>query len=117
MIGRELLAIDEWDKALGWIDEQHELITDAYSFSKECVQVHTMRSAKSTLSAGVRSNSVCPGIIDTPLIPDFEATMRKLFESDKIGLCPSGPPDGGLGIDRHLEHRDPVRAVSRKKHF
>jgi NAD(P)-dependent dehydrogenase (short-subunit alcohol dehydrogenase family) len=73
----ELLAIDEWDAALSWIDGQPELITDAYAFSKECVQVHVMRSSKASQARGVRSNSVCPGIIETPLIPDFEATMSR----------------------------------------
>jgi NAD(P)-dependent dehydrogenase (short-subunit alcohol dehydrogenase family) len=74
---QELLDIDGWDDALKWIDAENELITDAYSFSKECVQVHVMRSSKATATRGVRTNSVCPGIIDTPLIPDFEATMSR----------------------------------------
>jgi NAD(P)-dependent dehydrogenase (short-subunit alcohol dehydrogenase family) len=77
----ELLAIDDWDKALAWVDEHGDLVADPYSFSKECMQVHTMRSSKATIARGVRTNSVCPGIIETPLIPDFEATMsRPLLE-------------------------------------
>ena len=72
-----LLEIDSWEDSLRWIDEHAALITDAYSFSKECVQVHVMRSSKLTVARGVRTNSVCPGIIDTPLIPDFEATMTR----------------------------------------
>ena len=77
----ELLAIEDWDEALAWLDGRPELTQDPYSFSKECMQVHTMRSAKATLARGVRTNSVCPGIIETPLIPDFEATMsRPLLE-------------------------------------
>jgi NAD(P)-dependent dehydrogenase (short-subunit alcohol dehydrogenase family) len=73
----ELLGIEDWEGALRWIEGQSELITDAYAFSKECLQVHTMRSAKATQARGVRSNGVCPGIIETPLIPDFEATMTR----------------------------------------
>ena len=73
----ELLAIDDWDKAMEWIDAHPDLTQDPYSFSKECMQVHTMRSSKATIGRGVRTNSVCPGIIDTPLIPDFEATMSR----------------------------------------
>jgi NAD(P)-dependent dehydrogenase (short-subunit alcohol dehydrogenase family) len=77
----ELLAVDDWDKSLAWIDAHAELVADPYSFSKECMQVHTMRSSKATIARGVRTNSVCPGIIETPLIPDFEATMsRPLLE-------------------------------------
>jgi NAD(P)-dependent dehydrogenase (short-subunit alcohol dehydrogenase family) len=74
---QELLDIDGWDEALKWIDSEAELIRDAYSFSKECVHVHVMRSSKATGARGIRTNSVCPGIIDTPLIPDFEATMSR----------------------------------------
>jgi NAD(P)-dependent dehydrogenase (short-subunit alcohol dehydrogenase family) len=74
---QELLDIEDWDEALKWVESEHGLITDAYSFSKECVQVHVMRSAKATAARGVRTNSVCPGIIETPLIPDFEATMSR----------------------------------------
>jgi NAD(P)-dependent dehydrogenase (short-subunit alcohol dehydrogenase family) len=73
----ELLAIDDWDKSLAWVDEHADLVADPYSFSKECMQVHTMRSSKATIARGVRTNSVCPGIIETPLIPDFEATMSR----------------------------------------
>ena len=74
---QELLDIEDWDDALKWIESERALITDAYSFSKECVQVHVMRSSKATAGRGVRTNSVCPGIIETPLIPDFEATMSR----------------------------------------
>lgn len=73
----ELLAIDDWDGSLRWVDEHPDLVADPYSFSKECMQVHTMRSSKATIARGVRTNSVCPGIIETPLIPDFEATMSR----------------------------------------
>ncbi|HET7652427.1 MAG TPA: coniferyl-alcohol dehydrogenase [Acidimicrobiales bacterium] len=77
----ELLAIDGWDESLAWIDAHADLVADPYAFSKECMQVHTMRSSKATIARGVRTNSVCPGIIETPLIPDFEATMsRPLLE-------------------------------------
>ncbi len=48
---QELLDIDGWADTLKWIDAEHELITDAYSFSKECVQVHVIRTSKATASA------------------------------------------------------------------
>jgi NAD(P)-dependent dehydrogenase (short-subunit alcohol dehydrogenase family) len=38
-----------------------------------------MRSARATWSRGVRTNSVCPAPIDTPLLPEFRATI-----SDKL---------------------------------
>jgi NAD(P)-dependent dehydrogenase (short-subunit alcohol dehydrogenase family) len=36
-----------------------------------------MLSSKSTMARGVRTNSVCPGPIDTPLLPDFKKTMTE----------------------------------------
>ena len=72
---QELLAIDGWDESVAWCESHAELVGDAYAFSKECVQVYTMASSKPSLAAGVRTNSVCPAPIDTPLMPDFKQTM------------------------------------------
>lgn len=72
---QELLAIEHRGDALAWMETHPALVGDGYSFSKECVQVYTMTSAKQTLARRVRTNSVCPAPIDTPLLPDFEKTM------------------------------------------
>ena len=71
----ELLDVDGWDASLEWIDAHPDLFTDAYSVSKEFMQVYTMRIAQESLRRGVRVNSVCPAPIDTPLLPDFRETM------------------------------------------
>ena len=72
----EVLDLDDWDKALAWVDAN---IADTgvppYFFSKELVQVYTMRSSRPTIRRGVRTNSVCPSPIDTPLLVDFRKTM------------------------------------------
>ncbi|WP_436776170.1 SDR family oxidoreductase [Yinghuangia sp. YIM S09857] len=73
---KALIAIDGWDEA------QAELATrevEAYSYSKEIVQVYTMHYAKTAAAKGLRVNSICPSPIDTPLLPDFRKTM-----SDKV---------------------------------
>jgi NAD(P)-dependent dehydrogenase (short-subunit alcohol dehydrogenase family) len=75
----ELLAVEGWAESLEWLSRHPELTGDPYSFSKECVQVYTMRSSRATMAQGVRTNSVCPAPIDTPLLPAFRATM-----SDKL---------------------------------
>jgi NAD(P)-dependent dehydrogenase (short-subunit alcohol dehydrogenase family) len=36
-----------------------------------------MKSAKQTLARHVRTNSVCPAPINTPLLPDFNKTMTE----------------------------------------
>jgi NAD(P)-dependent dehydrogenase (short-subunit alcohol dehydrogenase family) len=75
----ELLDIEDWDKSLEWIDAHTDLEIEPYFFSKEIVQVYTMRSSRETMARGVRTNSVCPSPIDTPLLADFRQTM-----SDKL---------------------------------
>ena len=78
-----LLDIDvaeDWAPALEWCGTNlPELGQSPYNFSKEVVVVHTMRSSRATMRRGVRTNAVCPGPIDTPLLPEFRQTT-----SDKI---------------------------------
>lgn len=72
----DLLACDGWDDALAWLDANLEGVGgDPYSFSKEVVRVWGMRHSRETMARGVRTNSVCPAPVDTPLLEDFKATM------------------------------------------
>lgn len=71
----ELLAIDDWQQALTWLHARPELTNNSYGFSKECIQVLTLQQAAPLGRRGIRINSACPGIIDTPLIPDFQTSM------------------------------------------
>jgi NAD(P)-dependent dehydrogenase (short-subunit alcohol dehydrogenase family) len=76
----EVLDLPGWDDVLDWTDAHlAELGVQPYFFSKELVQVWTLRSSRPTIQQGVRTNSVCPSPIDTPLLKDFRATM-----TDKI---------------------------------
>lgn len=74
----ELLDIDVargWDAAAQWFEANFaELGQTAYGFSKEMVEVYTLRSSRPTMRRGVRTNTVCPGPIDTPLLPEFRQT-------------------------------------------
>jgi len=72
---QELFAIDGWDASLAWIDAHPDLFADPYSFSKECMQVYTMTTARDAQQRGLRVNSVCPSPIDTPLLPDFRESL------------------------------------------
>jgi NAD(P)-dependent dehydrogenase (short-subunit alcohol dehydrogenase family) len=74
---QELLAIADREQAIAWIQDHSELVGGGYDFSKECLQVYTMQSSKSTMARGVRTNSACPGPIDTPLLPDFKKSMTE----------------------------------------
>ena len=75
----ELLAIDGWDEAVQWVADNDELVSaDVYGFSKQIAQVWTMHSSAHTFrDHGVRTNSVCPGPIDTPLMDDFIKHMTE----------------------------------------
>jgi NAD(P)-dependent dehydrogenase (short-subunit alcohol dehydrogenase family) len=74
----ELLGLDvhtTWLPAVAWYEQaQASLEQGPYNFSKELVERYTMRSSRPTMRRGVRTNAVCPGPIDTPLLPDFRAT-------------------------------------------
>jgi NAD(P)-dependent dehydrogenase (short-subunit alcohol dehydrogenase family) len=72
---QELLAIDDWNAALNWVSEHPALTNNPYGFSKECAQVLTLQLSKPLGDRGIRINSVCPGIIETPLLTDFKASM------------------------------------------
>src|SRR5688572_5956144 len=50
----QLLDIDDWDKSLEWLETAE--IGVPYFFSKELVQVWTMRSSRPTIRRGVRTN-------------------------------------------------------------
>jgi NAD(P)-dependent dehydrogenase (short-subunit alcohol dehydrogenase family) len=75
----EFIDIGDWNKSLEWVDAHADLMTDPYLFSKEIAQVWVVRSSHATMAKSVRTASACPGIIDTPLLTDFRATM-----SDKV---------------------------------
>lgn len=72
----ELLDIASWDESLDWLDANLDGVGgDPYGFSKEVVRVWGMRHSHATIARGVRTNSVCPAPIDTPLLADFKATI------------------------------------------
>ncbi|WP_424053334.1 SDR family oxidoreductase [Mycobacterium sp.] len=71
----QLLAIDDWRQSLDWVEAHRALTQNPYGFSKECTQVLTLLQAAPLAKRGIRINSVCPGLIDTPLIADFQTSM------------------------------------------
>jgi NAD(P)-dependent dehydrogenase (short-subunit alcohol dehydrogenase family) len=71
---------DGWAAALEWFETNLPTLGQTpYNFAKEVAEVYTMRSSRPTMRRGVRTNTVCPGPIDTPLLPEFRSTT-----SDKI---------------------------------
>ena len=69
----EVLSIADWDEALAWFDKHESTLgIDPYSFTKETVQLFTLREAVALGGRGLRINSLCPSPIDTPLLKDFQ---------------------------------------------
>jgi NAD(P)-dependent dehydrogenase (short-subunit alcohol dehydrogenase family) len=79
----EVLDLDisrGWAASLRWFESNLPTLDQTpYNFSKELVEVHTLRSSRTTMQRGVRTNGVCPGPVDTALLPHFRKTT-----SDKI---------------------------------
>jgi NAD(P)-dependent dehydrogenase (short-subunit alcohol dehydrogenase family) len=76
----ELLDIDDWNMSLEWVDRHCNpggVGADLYAFSKEVLRLWGMRSSRSTIARGIRTNSVCPAPVATPLLADFQASMGK----------------------------------------
>jgi NAD(P)-dependent dehydrogenase (short-subunit alcohol dehydrogenase family) len=83
----QVLELD-WSDTLAWIDANLEdLGVQPYFFSKELVQLYTLRSSRPTIRRGVRTNSVCPSPIETPLLADFRATMTDTIIDWNISEC------------------------------
>lgn len=79
----EVLDLDisgGWASSLRWFESTLPTLDQTpYNFSKELVELYTLRSSRRTMRRGVRTNSVCPGPVDTALLPHFRKTT-----SDKI---------------------------------
>jgi NAD(P)-dependent dehydrogenase (short-subunit alcohol dehydrogenase family) len=72
----ELLDVGGWDESLDWVEANLDGVgVDSYLFSKEVVRVWGMRHSHATIARGVRTNSVCPAPVETPLLEDFRQTM------------------------------------------
>lgn len=71
----ELMNAASFDDGLAWVSENQDICGDGYVLSKEAVQFYTHWRAVQLLPAGVRMNSICPGITDTKILADFRAGM------------------------------------------
>ncbi|QKT10259.1 SDR family oxidoreductase [Rhodococcus sp. W8901] len=69
------LAIDDWDEALDSLADLPSIDQLCYSLSKEAAIVNSGNLAVDCKTLGLRSNTVSPGTVGTPLLPEFTATM------------------------------------------
>jgi len=72
---RNLLRARSYEAGLDWVRAHIMTGTEAYNFSKEVAIVYAMAGSMLGRPYGVRSLSVSPGAVETPILKDFYATM------------------------------------------
>ena len=71
----ELLATASFDEGLAWCLDHPRDAPSAYRFSKQVLVEWTLQASVAARRRGVRVVSVSPGVVDTPILPDFRASM------------------------------------------
>ncbi|MEW6472036.1 MAG: coniferyl-alcohol dehydrogenase [Actinomycetota bacterium] len=71
----ELLATPSFDAGVAWCLEHPLDAPSAYRFSKQVLIEWTLQASAAWRRRGVRVVSVSPGVVDTPILPDFRASM------------------------------------------
>ena len=70
---KELISLKLHSEKVALCDSLDMNGDTAYAFSKECVVFYTMHLAGVLQARGIRCNSVSPGPVATPLLPEFKA--------------------------------------------
>lgn len=71
----ELMSATGFDDGLAALRAHRDQWGDGYALSKEAVQYYTLWRSVQLLPTGVRMNSVCPGVTNTSIIPDFRRAL------------------------------------------
>jgi NAD(P)-dependent dehydrogenase (short-subunit alcohol dehydrogenase family) len=89
----ELLGTTGFTDGSAWVQGHSDIVGDGYSFSKEAVQFPMFRSVRP--SDGVRVNSICPGVTDTKIMPDFRQAMgdKAINMTADVGIGRLATPD------------------------
>lgn len=72
---RQFLETEQWDDALDLVKGHPDLDVTCYDLSKEIAIVNAGDLAVNGKHINLRSNSVSPGTVGTPLLGDFVTTM------------------------------------------
>jgi NAD(P)-dependent dehydrogenase (short-subunit alcohol dehydrogenase family) len=72
---RDLMRQRTFEAGLAWVRDHPLSGPEAYSFSKACATVYAIAGSMLTQPHGVRSLSVSPGAVETPILKDFYASM------------------------------------------
>jgi NAD(P)-dependent dehydrogenase (short-subunit alcohol dehydrogenase family) len=71
----ELLATATFDAGLAWCLDHPLDAPSAYRFSKQVLVEWTLQASTAWRRRGIRVVSVSPGVVDTPILADFRASM------------------------------------------
>jgi NAD(P)-dependent dehydrogenase (short-subunit alcohol dehydrogenase family) len=78
---KEFVAISDWDSAFAWAEARPDVVGDGYTFSKEAINVWTMRESVRLAKQGVRINCTCPSPTATPMMKEFvKLAPLKVFD-------------------------------------
>ena len=72
---RELIRQRTFEAGLQWVRDHPMSGPDSYSFSKEVVIVYALAGSMLARPYGVRSLSISPGTVETPILKDFYKSM------------------------------------------
>jgi NAD(P)-dependent dehydrogenase (short-subunit alcohol dehydrogenase family) len=70
-----LLATPSFEAGLAWCLDHPLDAPSAYRFSKQVLIEWTLQASAAWRPRGIRIVSVSPGVVDTPILPDFRASM------------------------------------------
>jgi NAD(P)-dependent dehydrogenase (short-subunit alcohol dehydrogenase family) len=70
-----ILATPSFESGLVWCLDHPLDPPAAYRFSKQVLLEWTLQAATAWRGRGIRVVSVSPGVVDTPILPDFRASM------------------------------------------
>jgi NAD(P)-dependent dehydrogenase (short-subunit alcohol dehydrogenase family) len=84
---KALHAIPSISEGLAWCEAHLEDVGDGYAFSKQALSSWVLARAPELAGRGLRINALCPGMTETPMMPDFEKTV-----GDQLAAfpCPVG---------------------------
>jgi NAD(P)-dependent dehydrogenase (short-subunit alcohol dehydrogenase family) len=82
---------------LEWCESHLEDVGDGYIFSKQALSSWVLARAPELAQRGLRINALCPGMTQTPMMPDFEKAV-----GDQLAAFPC--PVGRLGTAEEMAH-------------
>lgn len=94
---KALHATESLDAGLAWCEAHLEAVGDGYGFSKQALSSWVLARAPELARRGLRINALCPGMTQTPMMPDFEKTV-----GDQLAAFPN--PIGRLSTAEEQAH-------------